>query len=516
MIPTKLRAQHPEWDSCTASYAGGLHDPPRTLRAGSTLVPTASQPIVTETAAPGPKSGDPIVTPTQVMTKVQGEPQVTSTSRLPGLPNPVVSVVRPPTLIIGTDGVPSPVLSGVRASPIVINPVPIVSGTRNPPIVIDPVIDPVPVVTRSRLPPIVIDPDPIVVGSRPPPIVIDPVPVEGGVRPPPLVLGPDNTPLPLSPGGRLPTIATTRVIGGEFVPGPGNVQSPAVSAAPILTLEAITVGIDQGTRIVVGGEVLTPGIAVTVRPTTQTLANGVVTTIQGHTFSLDPAGSRLVIDGTGTVDLPSLTAAPGATVVIGGTVITLSNGITSIVGGTTTIAPILIDRNNIIRYAVVVAGTTSYLRLEQVSDLGGHFLGSSTVMIFPVTKTASTVTLFDGEVLIFAPHTTLITATVAGGADRLEFLVGGHTFTLRDGCVTVLGGTTSTAFLGPQAVAATTTREEPSEGFEKQGVSTLSTSSVSSTLRAGTAPSSTAARSGGRRGVQIPDFVRLLFSISSR
>ncbi|KAF2029699.1 hypothetical protein EK21DRAFT_112743 [Setomelanomma holmii] len=55
-IPTKIISMYPEWAKCTPSFAGGLHDPPKTLRMGSDLVPTTSPtPILNPSATPVPK-----------------------------------------------------------------------------------------------------------------------------------------------------------------------------------------------------------------------------------------------------------------------------------------------------------------------------------------------------------------------------------------------------------------------------------------------------------------------------
>ncbi|KAF1852216.1 uncharacterized protein K460DRAFT_413671 [Cucurbitaria berberidis CBS 394.84] len=55
-IPARVLSLYPDWAKCSASWGGGFYDPPKTLRMGTALLPTAPSPTFVPTAQPVPKS----------------------------------------------------------------------------------------------------------------------------------------------------------------------------------------------------------------------------------------------------------------------------------------------------------------------------------------------------------------------------------------------------------------------------------------------------------------------------
>lgn len=75
-VPARVLALHPEWKFCTAYY-GGFHDPPKTLEAGTFLVPTAVQDQPTNVPAMTPTPGMGPPNPPQPTSSVQSNPMIT-------------------------------------------------------------------------------------------------------------------------------------------------------------------------------------------------------------------------------------------------------------------------------------------------------------------------------------------------------------------------------------------------------------------------------------------------------
>lgn len=188
--------------------------------------------------------------------------------------------------------------------------------------------------------------------------VASPLPAVGGQQ---LQKGPNgNIIIPgattLTPGGAAATISGTVVSvasnGASVVVGASTIPlALTANALPSITFGGSTITANSQSQLVIAGQTLSPGSAITVSGTAISLApgaSGVV--IGGSTFSLSPpatakplpsitfGGSTITENSLSQFVVAGQTLSPGSAITVSGTVISLAPGASSIVvGGSTAV-----------------------------------------------------------------------------------------------------------------------------------------------------------------------------------
>lgn len=292
-------------------------------------------------------------------------------------------------------------------------------------------------------------PAPVIAAPTPTPTSNKPTPTPTPSPDPPSPPNNVNPPNPKQPASLTPATPND--------PSSPNADPPSKDPpSPIAIVGSVTVAIDHSSNIVVGSKTLAPG-------------DPAVTT-DGHTFSLAPSGSGLVIDGA-TSAIPNYTPLAGTV----GILTTAPNGATALVlaGGQTVTAgsvPITVGGTT---YSLSPGGSSIVVNgnASPVPTPGPHIITSAGTPYLVVGSQ----TILPGSSAVIIAGTTYSLAS-SGNAlvidGTSEYIVGSQTLVAGGSAITV-SGTVVSLLSGGQSVVVGGTTGPISNLLESTGSSGL-------------------------------------------
>ncbi|KAF2025621.1 hypothetical protein EK21DRAFT_93089 [Setomelanomma holmii] len=394
-LPKRIMEMHPEWASCTPYTAGGLWDPPITLHPGPMLVPTTAVVSTTISSPAVPRQSPSMLTVTEMQPSRTTliAPSASSATRQEGI-GPLIGI-----------RFPLPVFVQPNQDPIIQEP-------GQPPR-LNTITFPQPSTSNHES------------------MVNLPVSVP---KPPPIAFIVNGEAVIANSISRFVVGSQTLVPGGTISIG-DTIVFFDVSASYVIINATSTIPIGRVVNTASGSQPVDAAPRVEVGIAFENIS------------TVLPNGHSSVISAF-TTTIPTFSAVAGTgvrTVVVGGTTYTMPDGQTTVSGGMTTLIP----AGNAELRTLLLGGTTHTLSNGQVTVIGGiTTLVPATPIASPYTTNMNlligdkTFHLPGGGLTIFGGSKTVVPAILTPGAVSVTVTFGGHTSTLSEGRVVVLGATT--------------------------------------------------------------------------